>query len=446
MTARCLAAAALLAAAPVLPAQSWELVWSDEFDGPEIDRTKWNWEVNAWGGGNNELQFYTDRRENSFIEDGQLVIRAIKERYTGVDERDGEVRTRDYTSARLNSANKGDWRYGRIEARAKMPEGQGLWPAIWMLPTDWVYGRWAASGEIDVMEYRGDLPTTLYSTIHFGGEWPNNTKIGGTTTVPDMSQDFHVYALEWEETVMRWYFNDRLVYQTSSWFSTGAPYPAPFDQRFHLLMNVAIGGSFLPNPPADADYFPQELRVDWVRVYQRNDDDQQPWNGEPHRLPGRIQAEHFDVGGSGIAYSDTTQENIGGVFRPDESVDIEPSQDVDGGNSIGWFVTNEWVEYTIEVPEGGDYRFLIRYASEAAGLATRLQVLDGSRVVASLTSSLQPTAGWYTWDTFDADTMRLEPGTYLLRLINIGAEVNVNYIDVLGPPHAGFQSNLWMVQ
>ena len=120
----------------------WNLVWSDEFDSPNIDLTKWEHEVNGEGGGNNELQYYTDRVLNSFIDDGKLVIRALKESYTGPDG------TREYTSARLRTKYKGDWKYGRFEISAKLPIGQGLWPAIWMLPTDWVYGGWAASGDL----------------------------------------------------------------------------------------------------------------------------------------------------------------------------------------------------------------------------------------------------------------------------------------------------------
>jgi len=256
---------ALIAAPHLSAAETWELVWSDEFDEPSINTSNWNHEVNAWGGGNNELQYYTARPENSFIRDGKLVIRAVRENFTGPEG------NRQYTSARLNTANKADFTYGRIEARIKVPSGQGLWPAFWMLPTDWEYGGWAASGEIDIMEYRGDLPNTLFGTIHYGGPWPNNTHTGTTIqTDTDLSQDFHTYAVEWEEGVIRWYFDGELYQTQTEWHSTAAPFPAPFDRRFHILLNVAVGGNFLPNPPPDADYFPQEMEVDWVRVYQRS--------------------------------------------------------------------------------------------------------------------------------------------------------------------------------
>jgi beta-glucanase (GH16 family) len=243
----------------------WTLVWADEFDGPSIDSSKWSHEVNGAGGGNNELQYYTARATNSFIENGHLVIQALKETYTGPDG------TRNYTSARMRTLNKGDWTYGRFESRMKLPYGQGLWPAFWMLPTDWVYGGWAASGEIDIMEIIGSEPDVLHGTIHYHGEWPDNRSSGASWTLPsgDFSDDFHVFALEWEEGVMRWYV-DGIHYSTkTSWDSTSAPYPAPFDQRFHILLNVAVGGNW-PGDPDPTTVFPQQMVVDYVRVYARS--------------------------------------------------------------------------------------------------------------------------------------------------------------------------------
>ncbi|HSR87804.1 MAG TPA: glycoside hydrolase family 16 protein, partial [Pontiella sp.] len=246
----------------VTTAQNWDLVWSDEFDGPDIDTSKWSHEVNGWGGGNNELQYYTARTNNSFIENGKLVIQALEETYTGPDG------TRDYTSARLRTLNKGDWTYGRFEARMKLPYGQGLWPAFWMLPTDWVYGGWAASGEIDIMEIVGHQPNILHGTIHYHGEWPDNWYSGGSYTLPtgDFSDDFHVFAVEWEYGEIRWYV-DGIHYHTETWWdSTSAPYPAPFDERFHILLNVAVGGNW-PGSPDGTTVFHQRMEVDYVRVY-----------------------------------------------------------------------------------------------------------------------------------------------------------------------------------
>lgn len=260
------ASAVATAASPVVSAieAPWKLVWSDEFAGNSVDPSKWEFEVNAWGGGNNELQYYTDRSENARVEGGVLRIIARRETFTGPEG------TRQYTSARLRTKNRGDWTYGRFEIRARLPKTQGLWPAIWMLPTDNVYGGWAGSGEIDIMELVGHKPAEVFGTLHHGGPSPRNRHTGKAFVLPkgDFSEDFHVFALEWEPGVFRWYV-DGVHYQTQTeWKTEGAPYPAPFDRRFHLLLNVAVGGN-LPRNPDESSVFPQEMTVDYVRVYSR---------------------------------------------------------------------------------------------------------------------------------------------------------------------------------
>jgi len=244
----------------------WDLVWNDEFSDANIDFTKWEHEVNGQGGGNNELQYYTDRELNSLIDDGKLVIRALKETYTGPDG------TRDYTSARLRTKNKGDWKYGRFDIRAKLPLGQGLWPAIWMLPTDWVYGGWAASGEIDIMELLGHDPQRVYGTLHYGGEWPNNVHTGDSykLSTGSFSSAYHTFTLEWEENEFRWYVDGTLYLTQTNWNSSSAPYPAPFDQKFHILLNVAVGGNW-PGNPDNTTTFPQTMSLDYVRVYKKSE-------------------------------------------------------------------------------------------------------------------------------------------------------------------------------
>ncbi|GAB4179269.1 MAG: hypothetical protein Kow00108_15230 [Calditrichia bacterium] len=244
-----------------LSAQSWELVWSDEFDGSAIDTDKWGYDIGTgeWGWGNNELQYYTSRPENSYIENGNLVIEARRENYGGSN----------YTSARMVTRNKGDWKYGRIEVRAKLPYGQGIWPAIWMLPTDWVYGGWPASGEVDIMEMLGHDTNTIYGSLHYGGNYPEHVH---TTTAYDLTSgdfvnEYHVFALEWEEEEFRWYVDGNLYKITNSWYTTSAPYPAPFDQRFHLILNIAVGGNWPGNPDATTQ-FPQRMIIDYVRVYR----------------------------------------------------------------------------------------------------------------------------------------------------------------------------------
>ncbi|MGW8314325.1 MAG: family 16 glycosylhydrolase [Bacteroidales bacterium] len=266
MKTRLLMLMALMLLPAALTAQEWELVWADEFDGSQLDTSRWSTmtgDGTAYGlpsgWGNNELQYY--RAENVEVTGGNLVITAKRQSYGG----------KGYTSGRIRTLGKGDWTYARIEFRARMPLGQGLWAAIWMLPSEEVYGGWAASGEIDIVENLGHEPLIVYGTLHYGGQWPNNRSSGTsyTTNSASFAQQFHDFALEWEEGEMRWYVDGNL-YQTQSggWYSTAAPFPAPFNREFHLLVNLAVGGNW-PGDPEASTQFPQELTLDYIRVYQR---------------------------------------------------------------------------------------------------------------------------------------------------------------------------------
>jgi beta-glucanase (GH16 family) len=239
--------------------QGWQLVWTDEFNGTEIDTTKWTHEVNGDGGGNNEMQYYVASKANSYIKDDFLVIKAAQQNYKG----------KFYTSARLNTKLKADWTYGRFDIRAKMPIQQGVWPAIWMLPSDYVYGTWPRSGEIDIMECIGSKPKTLVGTLHYGDAWPNNKYTGASIDMKqgDLSTQFRVFSVEWEPHEIRWYVDDSL-YATKTPKDLD-PHPWPFDQRFHMILNVAIGGQW-PGPPDETTVFPKYMFVDYVRVYQKN--------------------------------------------------------------------------------------------------------------------------------------------------------------------------------
>lgn len=283
----------------------WQLVWSDEFSGSEVDTAKWSFEQNCAGGGNNEQQCYTNRLDNAFLEEGKLIIKAIREDFTGPASFDDSpdydpniTRTLPYTSARLRSKEKGDWRYGRFEIRAKLPAGQGTWPAIWMLPTQWAYGGWAGSGEIDIMEAvnlkaRSDENGTLsnfeenrvHGTLHYGRAWPENVYTGTSYVLPENANpadDFHVYTIEWQRGEIRWYV-DGAHYATQTqagWYTqyhnqegqlVNGEAAAPFDQTFHLLLNFAVGGDWPGNvneQGIDESVFPQRLEIDYVRVYQ----------------------------------------------------------------------------------------------------------------------------------------------------------------------------------
>ncbi|MEM7431879.1 MAG: family 16 glycosylhydrolase [Pseudomonadota bacterium] len=253
----------------VSPGDTLTLVWSDEFDGAGLDPETWFFatgdgaEVGLPSGwGNNELQYYLP--DNAQLENGVLKITAKRETIEGFG----------YTSARINTSDRFAFQYGRIEASIKLPGGQGLWPAFWMLSQDSPYGSWAATGEIDVVEavnLDGTNDNEIFATIHYGGEFPANTSSSVTYTPgPDVTDDFHVYAIEWDETEIRWYFDGDLYAVQNNWFSTAAPYPAPFDQPFHILLNLAVGGNF-PGFSIDNDVFPATMEVDWVRVYTGED-------------------------------------------------------------------------------------------------------------------------------------------------------------------------------
>lgn len=236
--------------------KGWELVWQDEFDGPELDRTNWTFDIGGNGWGNQEWQAYTDEPENIRIEDGMLVIEAREDPTLPAG--------RPYSSARLKTQGLHAWTYGRIEARMKLPYGQGIWPALWMLGDN--NKGWPASGEIDILEHIGREPTNIYGTVHAPG-YSGGDGVGGSLTLPEgtLYDDFHVYAIEWEANEIRWYFDDQEFFKLTP---EDVPAAWIFDHDFFLIMNVAVGGRW-PGYPNDTTVFPQFLLVDYVRVYQR---------------------------------------------------------------------------------------------------------------------------------------------------------------------------------
>lgn len=271
----------LLPAVNMLTAQPYRLVWAEEFNYSGLpDNTKWGYDIGGSGWGNNELQYYTNRSENAEVRDSILVITALLEDYGG----------NDYTSARLVTKNKGDWLYGRIEIRAKLPAGTGTWPAIWMLPTDWAYGGWPESGEIDIMEHVGYDMGRVHQTIHTEAyNHTLGTQIGNSIMVPDVHEAFHIYAMNWTSETMRFYVDDQLVLTFTN--RHNGPEEWPFDKRFHLLLNVAIGGSWGGAEGVDNEIFPQTMEVDYVRVYEIF---------EQRDIQGKEEVDMFE---SGLEYS-----------------------------------------------------------------------------------------------------------------------------------------------
>jgi beta-glucanase (GH16 family) len=237
--------------------EGWKLVWNDEFDGATLDPSKW---VHEQGGlwNNAELQFYTSRPENVRLEGGFLVLEAREEEYFG----------NDYTSGRISTAGKASFTYGRIEARMKVPTGQGLWPAFWMLGDDFKKVAWPGCGEIDIVEVIGKEPATAHSTIH-GASFHGGGGIHGSYTLPSgvLSDAEHVYAVEWEPGVLR-FFLDEVNYQTLTPEDLPVPEHWLFHKPFYVILNLAVGGTW-PGLPDETTKFPAQLRVDYVRVYQR---------------------------------------------------------------------------------------------------------------------------------------------------------------------------------
>jgi beta-glucanase (GH16 family) len=235
------------------------LIWNDEFNYSGMpDSTKWNYDLGGHGWGNNELQYYTNDSKNVRVENGNLIIEAHKD----------SLGDKAYTSTRIVSKKKGDWLYGRIEVRAKLPKGKGTWPAIWMLSTDWTYGDWPSSGEIDIMEHVGYDPEVVHGTIHTEAyNHVKQTQKEGIITVPGAQEDFHVYAVEWREKKMDFFVDDKL-YHTVDRVPNDDYKGWPFDQKFHLLMNLAVGGNWGGSKGIDESIWPQRLEIDYVRVYE----------------------------------------------------------------------------------------------------------------------------------------------------------------------------------
>ncbi|HEY2546140.1 MAG TPA: glycoside hydrolase family 16 protein [Candidatus Acidoferrum sp.] len=253
---------------PPLQQFGWTLVWSDEFSGPygsSPDSKKWTYDIGGNGWGNHELEYYTKRPENVHVEEGNLVINARKESFTGAD-----GVTRDYTSARLKTIGLFVQSYGRFEARIKIPEGQGMWPAFWLLGQDIPSVGWPKCGEIDIMENIGKEPATVHGSLHgpsSTGATSDMTSIFSLPAGQNFADDFHLYAVEWEPDVVRFYVDANLyaTFRSSDWPAGGK---WVFDHPFFIILNLAVGGDW-PGSPDASTKFPQSMLVDFVRVYTK---------------------------------------------------------------------------------------------------------------------------------------------------------------------------------
>jgi beta-glucanase (GH16 family) len=236
--------------------EGWELVWEDEFEGQAVNPENWTFDLGRGDGGwgNRELQWYTERPENVRLEDGILIIEAHQEEF---------IRS-DYTSARMKTEDLHQWTYGRFEARIQIPTGQGIWSAFWMLGTG--PGSWPNLGEIDILENVGHEAYTIHNTVH-GPGYSGGNGVGSPVTLGDapFSDNFHIYAVEWEPDAIRWYVDDQLSFAITP---DSLPGEWVYDHDFFIIINLAVGGNW-PGAPDESTTFPQQLRVDYVRVYQR---------------------------------------------------------------------------------------------------------------------------------------------------------------------------------
>lgn len=329
-------------------AQVKVMVWNDEFNYTGLPASdKWGYDVGGGGWGNNELQYYTNARsENARVENGNLIIEARKEQYEGME----------YTSARLVTRQKGDWLYGRFEAYAKLPSGRGTWPAIWMLPTNWVYGNWPKSGEIDIMEYVGYDPGVVHGSIHT--EAYNHvlgTQKTATYSVPDAETAFHLYALEWTPEKIDIYVDNNKYFTFANEHKDYKTWP--FDQVFHLILNIAVGGNWGGVQGVDPNIWPQKMFVDYVRVYQYIDASALKVSGPEYVSPNQ----------TGVAFS--IQNVADATFNwsvPADAIIVSGQ----GTNSIvvNWGNTSGNVTVEITHPQaGGTYTRTVKIAVVPTG-------------------------------------------------------------------------------
>jgi beta-glucanase (GH16 family) len=409
----------------LLKAPKWELTLDQNFNGPKGQAP----DAKIWGRDlgparqNGELQTYTDGNANAFLDgEGHLVIEARKEPKDG----------REYTSARLKTEGKFEQRYGRFEARMKMPLGHGIWPAFWMLGSDIGTVGWPRSGEIDILENIGRDPTGVYGTLH-GPGYSGSGGIGKKTTNDTLSTQFHDYAVEWGPEKIVWFFDGK-PYHTVEAKDVGNK-RWPFEQPFFLILNLAVGGGF-PGNPDDTTVFPQRFVIDYVKIWKdanlKVDEAalakrhaermaakvsfKQP---APAKIPGIVKLSDY-LPEEGVGFHDSDDNNEGGAYRTD-GVDIGAAGPTEAPFTIGWTHPGEWLTYDIDVSETGNYKVEMTVASEGAGGAIELSI-DGHAPFSTVT--VPDTGGWTNWHPVGAGTVGLPAGRHRLKVFMRSAGTN----------------------
>ncbi|MFZ5550332.1 MAG: carbohydrate-binding protein [Pseudomonadota bacterium] len=361
---------------PLALAQSWQLVWQDEFNGsigPD-----WVFETgngaNGWG--NNELQYY--RRENATIENGNLVITARRQDYGGFR----------YTSARMKTQGKRSFKYGKIEARIAMPSALGLWPAFWMLGSNITQVGWPASGEIDVMEHV-NTESDVHGTVHWQADNGSYASYGGHTNAGGVT-GYHLYTVEWDANFIRWFIDGRQYHVIDITNNAGGT--DEFHKDFFLLLNMAVGGNW-PGFNVNEAALPAKMYVDYVRVYQRN-----------AGFSTTVQAESWA--------------NMMGVATEVCS---------EGGLNVGWIDANDWIVWDVNLPVAGNYKVEYRVASLNGGGTLQLERAGGAQVYGSL--GVPRTGGWQNWTTV-SHTVNLPAGQQQIAIKALAGGWNINWLKI----------------
>jgi len=362
---------------PLAQAQStlpWQLVWADEFNGSMSP--DWVFETGGGGWGNNELEYY--RKENATVENGNLVITAKREDYGGYH----------YTSARMTTQGTRSWKYGRMEARIKLPATQGTWPGWWMLGNNISSVGWPASGETDIME-QINTGSTVYGSVHW--QAANGSQADYSNNMATTPTDYHVYAVEWDADSIKW-FVDGTQYNAFT-ITNGVGNTQAFQNPFFLLLNMAVGGNW-PGFSVDDSALPAKMYVDYVHVYQRG--------AAPVNI--HIEAENYAV--------------MSGVQTEACS---------EGGLDVGWIDTNDWIVWNVDIPATGTYTVQYRVASLNGGGVIQLEKAGGSPVYGSI--GVPGTGGWQNWTTI-SHQVTLQAGQQQIAVKALAGGFNINWLDI----------------
>jgi beta-glucanase (GH16 family) len=403
--------------------EGYNILWADEFDGSSLNTKLWLREERPVGWTNNEAQEYVTDKKNGFVRDGKFVIK-------GMENPDG-VGT--YTSCKLRNTSKAAFMYGRIETRAKVPQGKGLWPAIWMMPEDEsVYGQWPKCGEIDIMEVLGDQTETAFGTVHYGE--PHAEKQGKVTLTggETFATDFHEYAVEWEPGKLEWFIDGKSYLVVDNWFSAekdedDKPFPAPFNQKFCIQMNLAIGGDWPGYPDFGADYMKNaEFEIDYVRVYQKPEYDTNVTKPEVvYRNPDETGNYISDTNFEHEILTKDTAMGVGWVFHLEKDANATYTQ-LDGGGIKIDITKSGTKDYSVQLYHaecpfinGKTYKVSFDYWGDQESFRIREVCIDA------------PNAGWqrYWTDRVDVTTTKQTyetTFTYTMKKNDAGARFEFN--------------------